>query len=155
MTSITPVSGKWETKRTWNNDNRASEVVVTLSFNDKNGQYKISSHITTIQVSRNPAMRSALLKIKNEMEEEAMVYAMDLRDRWDDENPREGDDPDQLDMFDSEGNAVGIEADNNEHEPQLSLTAPNKGKKPMGKKAAEVDESDFPDDSTLSDDLPM
>lgn len=148
MTSITPVSGKWETKRTIIVDNRTSELIVTLAFNDKNGQYKISSHITTIQVSRNDEMQRAVLQQQAEMQQEAMAYAIELRDQWATNNP-EKEDPDQLDMFD------GIEADNNEHEPQLSLTAQKKGKKPTGKKAAEVDESDFADDSTLSDDLPM
>lgn len=148
MTSITPVSGKWETKRTITVDNRTSELIVTLAFNDKNGQYKISSHITTIQVSRNDEMQRAVLQQQAEMQQEAMAYAIELRDQWATNNP-EKEDPDQLDMFD------GIEADNNEHEPQLSLTAPKKGKKPTGKKAAEVEEGDFPDDSTLSDGLPM
>lgn len=154
MTNITPVSGKWETKKTWHNDGRSSELVVTLAFNDKNGQYKISSHVTTIQVSRNPEMRKALQQLRNEMEEEAMVYAMGLRDRWIEENPQSDEDPDQLDMFDSEGNALDHEAGDQE-EKQLSFTSPKKGaKKPTGKKAADVEESDFAGDQN-GDDLPM
>jgi hypothetical protein len=152
MTSITPVSGKWETKRTITVDNRTSELIVTLAFNDKNGQYKISSHITTIQVSRNDEMQRAVLQQQAEMQMEAMAYAIELRDQWATNNP-EREDADYPEIPFPEP----VEADNDEHEPQLSLTAPKKGKKPTGKKAAEVTEGDFSDDEndTLSDGLSM
>ena len=153
MTSITPVSGKWETKRTITVDNRTSELIVTLAFNDKNGQYKISSHITTIQVSRNDEMQRAVLQQQADMQMEAMEYAIKLRDKWIDDNPQKNVDTDYPEIEFPEP----VEADNNEHEPQLSLTAPKKGKKPTGKKAAEVTEGDFAEDEndTLSDGLPM
>ncbi len=142
------MSGKWQVPNgTITIDGNTTEIMVVLSFNDKNGQFKVSSGITTMQVSRNPEIRRAFLQRKSEMELEAMEYGQHLRDQWSAEN--RDDDADQLDMFD------GIEADNNEHDPQLSLTAPKKGKNPTGKKVAEVEESDFADDSTLSDDLPM
>ena len=144
------MSGKWQVPNgTITIDGNTTEIMVVLSFNDKNGQFKVSSGITTMQVSRNPEIRRAFLQRKSEMELEAMECGQHLRDQWSAEN--RDDDADQLDMFD------GIEADNNEHDPQLSLTAPKKGKKPTGKKAAEVTEGDFPEDEndTLSDDLPM
>lgn len=152
MTNITPVSGKWETKRTITVDNRTSELIVTLAFNDKNGQYKISSHITTIQVSRNDEMQRAVLQQQAEMQQEAMAYAIELRDQWATNNPEREDEGYPEIPF-----PEPVEADNDEHEPQLSLTATKKGKKPTGKKAAEVTEGDFAEDEndTLSDGLSM
>lgn len=146
--NLAPKSGKWEDRQELNINDKKSELPVELSFDDKNGTFRITTKITTVQVSRNPDVRAGLLETLCKMLDKAMIDGLQLRDDWVSNNP-ERQDPDQLDMFD------GIEADNNEHEPQLSLTAQKKGKKPTGKKAAEVEESDFADDSTLSDDLPM
>lgn len=142
-----PVSGKWQVPNgTITIDGNTTEIMVVLSFNDKNGQFKISSHITTMQVSRNPDIRQAFLQRKSEMELEAMEYGQYLRDQWSAEN--RDDNPDQTELpFD--------EADNDE-DKQLSLAAPKKSaKKPAGKKSADVTADDFEDESTLSDDLPM
>lgn len=145
--SLVPVSGKWQVPNgTITIDGNTTEIMVVLSFNDKNGQFKISSHITTMQVSRNPDIRQAFLQRKSEMELEAMEYGQYLRDQWRAEN--RDDNPDQTELpFD--------EADNDE-DKQLSFTAPKKSaKKPAGKKAADVTADDFEDESTLSDGLPM
>ena len=153
MTNITPVSGKWETKRTITVDNRTSELIVTLAFNDKNGQYKIGSNITTVQVSRNAEMRAAVLQQQAEMLEEAMAYALTLRDEWGANN--EDGDPDQLKIWggaddEQEGEAdPGEQPETETEDVQLSLSAPKKGKAKKAKASEEIpDESNF-------DDLPM
>lgn len=63
-------------------DGEQSQLRVELQLNNANGQFKIIMPITTKQVSRNPAVRAALLEQLASMAEEAMIAALEFRDEW-------------------------------------------------------------------------
>lgn len=88
----------WTIDRMIEVDGTQSQLQVDLAFNNVNGQFKITTAITTKQVSRNPEVRNAVTQQLQQMIGEAMVKGIELRDEWFENNG--GGEEEQPDLFD-------------------------------------------------------
>lgn len=63
-------------------DGEMSTLLVQVTFNFRNGQFRITHAVTTKQVSRNPDVNAATCAQLSSMTAEAIVAAQKMRDEW-------------------------------------------------------------------------
>ena len=63
-------------------NDKNSKLVVELAFNNINGQFKVTAHVTTDQVSRTDEINEATVQQVAQMLKSQMEYGQKLRDLW-------------------------------------------------------------------------